>query len=79
MRTEITTAHRIRCPILYIAAEQDRIAPARFVYDTARHAPHAELKRYPGGHFDVFVPPLWDEVVAVQVEFLERHLVRRSA
>ncbi|PDV96725.1 alpha/beta hydrolase [Candidatus Chloroploca asiatica] len=73
------TAHRIRCPILYIAAEQDRIAPAQFVYDTARHAPHAELKRYPGGHFDVFVPPLWDEVVTAQVEFLERHLVRRSA
>lgn len=71
-------AHRIRCPILYIAAEQDRIAPARFVYDTAKRAPHAELKRYPGGHFDVFVPPLWDEVVAVQVEFLERHLIRRN-
>jgi uncharacterized protein len=71
-------AHRIRCPILYIAAEQDQIAPARFVYDTAKRAPHAELKRYAGGHFDVFVPPLWDEVVAAQVEFLERHLVGRS-
>lgn len=72
------SAHRISCPILYIAAEQDQIAPARFVNDTARRAPHAEVKRYAGAHFDVFVPPLWEEVVTAQVEFLDRHLFRRT-
>lgn len=67
-------ANRIRCPILYIIAEQDRIAPARFVQDAARHAPQAEVKSYACGHFDIFVPPLWDEVVAAETEFLVRHL-----
>jgi hypothetical protein len=27
-----------------------------------------------GGHFDVYLSPLWDEVVADQTEFLVRHL-----
>jgi len=64
----------IRCPILYTVAEQDVVTPARFAYDAARRAPRAELKSYAGGHFDVYLPPLWDQVVADQVEFLVRHL-----
>ena len=33
-----------------------------------------EVKAYPCGHFDVYLPPLWDQVVADQTEFLLRHL-----
>lgn len=67
-------ASTIRCPILYIISEQDLITPARFAYDAARRAPRAEVKTYPCGHFDVYVSPLWEKVVADQTEFLVRHL-----
>jgi pimeloyl-ACP methyl ester carboxylesterase len=64
----------IDCPILYTIAEQDVVTPARFAHDAARRAPRAEVKAYAGGHFDVYLPPLWDQVVADQTEFLLRHL-----
>jgi fermentation-respiration switch protein FrsA (DUF1100 family) len=69
-----TRAAAIGCPILYTIAEQDVVTPARFAHDAARRAPRAEVKSYAGGHFDVYLPPLWDQVIADQVEFLVRHL-----
>jgi len=69
-----TKAAGIGCPILYALAEQDVVTPARFARDAARRAPRAEVKSYRGGHFDVYLSPLWDEVVADQTEFLVRHL-----
>lgn len=69
-----TAASKIRCPILYIIGEQDLLAPARFAYQAARRAQHAEVKAYSCGHFDMYVKPLWDKVVADQTEFLVRHL-----
>jgi fermentation-respiration switch protein FrsA (DUF1100 family) len=67
-------AARIRCPILYTIAEEDVVTPARFAQDAARRAPRGEVKAYRCGHFDVYLPPLWDQVVADQTEFLVRHL-----
>jgi fermentation-respiration switch protein FrsA (DUF1100 family) len=67
-------AARIRCPILYTIAEDDVVTPARFAQDAARRAPRGEVKAYRCGHFDVYLPPLWDQVVADQTEFLVRHL-----
>jgi uncharacterized protein len=67
-------AARIRCPILYTIAEDDIVTPARFAQDAARRAPRGEVKAYRCGHFDVYLPPLWDQVVADQTEFLVRHL-----
>ncbi len=68
------SAGAIRCPILYTIADQDSIMPARLAYDAARRASQAEIKSYDCVHFDVYLPPLWDEVVADQTEFLVRHL-----
>jgi fermentation-respiration switch protein FrsA (DUF1100 family) len=67
-------AARIRCPILYTIAGDDVVTPARFAQDAARRAPRGEVKAYRCGHFDVYLPPLWDQVVADQTEFLVRHL-----
>jgi pimeloyl-ACP methyl ester carboxylesterase len=67
-------AGSIRCPILYTIAEQDVVTPARFARDAAARAPRAEVQAYPGGHFDVYVPPLWERIVSDQIEFLVRHL-----
>lgn len=67
-------AAKIRCPILYAIGDHDLITPARFAHAAARRAARAEVKTYPCGHFDVYVSPLWDRVIADQTEFLVRHL-----
>lgn len=67
-------ASKIRCPILYIVGEQDLLTPARLTYEAARRARQAEIKTYSCGHFDLYVKPLWEKVVAHQTEFLVRHL-----
>jgi len=66
----------LRCPILIQDADEDTIAAP----DTARKLAweakgHAELREYPGGHFD----PLLDgreRMVEHQLHFLRRHLAR---
>lgn len=68
------SAAKILCPILYTIGEQDLLTPARFAHDAARRAPRAEIKSYACGHFDFYLPPLWEKVVADQTEFLVRHL-----
>lgn len=64
----------IRCPILYSIAEHDQLTPARLAREAARRAPQAEVRSHPCGHFDVYLPPFWDAVVAEQADFLHRHL-----
>lgn len=68
------SADKIRCPILYAIGEQDVLTPARFAHEAARLAPKGETKSYDCGHFDVYLPPLWETVVSDQTEFLVRHL-----
>jgi pimeloyl-ACP methyl ester carboxylesterase len=67
-------ASRIRCPILYCIADNDSVTPANLALKAAAAAPRAEIKRYPAGHFDVYVGELFELVVADQIEFLTRHL-----
>jgi dienelactone hydrolase len=69
------SAGKIGCPILYSIAEEDRILSARAAHATAARAPRAEVKSYACGHFDIYVPPHWEQVVSDQTEFLVRHLM----
>ncbi|MBL8511041.1 MAG: alpha/beta fold hydrolase [Betaproteobacteria bacterium] len=68
-----TEAARIQCPILYAIGEHDVLTPARLAHAAARRAPHAEVKTYLCGHFDMAVDPMWDQVVADQIQFLAKH------
>jgi dienelactone hydrolase len=67
-------AAQIRCPILFCIAAQDVLTPARLAFEAAERAPHGEAKSYPCGHFDVYLPPIFDQVVTDQIDFLRRHL-----
>jgi len=64
----------MRCPVLFCVADDDRITPPAPALAAAARTPVAELRRYPGGHFEPYVPPLFDRVVADETEFLVRHL-----
>jgi dienelactone hydrolase len=65
----------VRCPILFALADDDVITPPDVAAKAAARAPHAEVRHYPGGHFDPYVGQLFERVVADQSEFLVRHLI----
>jgi dienelactone hydrolase len=68
-------ASSIRCPVLFQVATKDLDTPPDPAIRTSASAPRGELKTYDCGHFDVYLDPQFDRVVADQVEFLSRHLL----
>ncbi len=69
---------RIKCPVLFTIAEQDVLTPVPPVLAAASHAPHAEVRGYPAGHFDVYFGEMFERVVADQLDFLRRNLLRKG-
>lgn len=65
---------RIPAPILFVVCDHDTLTPAETTVKYAERAPRGEIKRYPAGHFDVFQGPVFERMVADQVDFLTRHL-----
>lgn len=68
---------RIAAPILFAIAEDDAVTPPAFARAAAARARHAEVRTYPGGHFDVYLGDGFERAVGDQVEFLSRHLLSR--
>jgi hypothetical protein len=54
--------------------DDDSLAPADKTVALLSKAPRAEIKRYPIGHFDIYVGEPWERAVADQTQFLTRHL-----
>jgi uncharacterized protein len=65
---------RVRCPILFALADDDVVTPSDVAAKAAARAPQAEVRHYPGGHFDPYVGELFERVVREQTEFLVSHL-----
>jgi len=74
-------AAQVACPALFCVCDGDAVAPAKATMKHARAAPRGEIKRYPVGHFDIYVGEPWERAVADQTEFLSRCLAgsRESA
>jgi dienelactone hydrolase len=73
-RRPVRRAAAIRCPILLIVAEHDTMAPVTPALRVAQTAPHGELHRSRGGHYDVYQGGAsFDDVLRVEVEFLHKH------
>jgi dienelactone hydrolase len=68
----------IRCPLLVCVADDDEIAPAASALRAAARAPDHEVRRYPGGHFDIYQGPVFEREIGDQVDFLRRHLENRD-
>lgn len=62
------TAHRITCPLLVQIATEDEITPARAARAAAAAA-RAEVREYPGTHFDVYLEH-FDRATADATAFL---------
>lgn len=61
---------RLPCPALFCIATADVVVPPAAMEDGARRAPDKiRVKRYPVGHFDIYVPPVFNQVSRDQTEF----------
>ncbi len=70
-----TLTPRLPCPALFCIATEDKVVPPSAMEDGARRAPQkVEVKRYPVGHFEVYVLPTFEQVASDQTAFFERSL-----
>lgn len=66
-------ALRVRCPVLIQIAQQDTlISPSGHLAVVAALGHRGTLRSYPGNHFDIYRPPLLDQLVEDQLEFLQK-------
>src|SRR6202035_5535398 len=68
-------ATKVSCPALFCLCDTDSLAPAGRSAKLVARAPRAEVKRYPVGHFDIYIGEPWERAVSDQTEFLVRHLL----
>ena len=70
-----TSAADLPCPALFVIGDRDDVCPPAPIEKAAFKATgRAEVRRYPCGHFDVYVEPWRDRAIADQLHFLRRHL-----
>ena len=67
-------AARMRCPALFCICDKDTVAPADRSDRLVSAAPRGEIKRYPIGHFEIYLGAPFEQAVVDQTEFLTRHL-----
>jgi pimeloyl-ACP methyl ester carboxylesterase len=72
-------AAQLSCPALFCVCDEDSVAPAETTVKLVSKAPHGEIKRYPIGHFDIYVGAHFEQAVADQTEFLVRSLIGERA
>lgn len=65
---------RLDMPLLVQAAMQDLTTPLRPAYRTALRAPLGQFIAYKCGHFDVYVPPRFEQTIGDQLTFLKSAL-----
>ena len=70
----VASAASVTCPALVLICESDSVAPAAAAEKAASRMAHAEVRRYPVGHFDVYRDQAFNQSLADQLAFLEQHL-----
>ena len=71
-------AARLTAPILFCVCEQDTVTPAAQTLRYAALAPHAQIRRYDVGHFDIYVGEPFERAVTDQTAFLTGTLLGTS-
>lgn len=67
-------AKKLNMPLLVQAASEDLTTPVMPAYRTAMRASKGQLIVYKCGHFDVYVPPRFDQTIGDQLTFLQNAL-----
>ncbi|MET9213371.1 MULTISPECIES: alpha/beta hydrolase [unclassified Nocardia] len=67
-------AAAVKAPILFGVCDNDTVAPPVPTLEYARSAPAATVRRYPVGHFDIYLGAAFEAAVADYVPFLLQHV-----
>jgi uncharacterized protein len=70
---------RLTMPVLVCLGDRDQDIPIDWAQAVVARAPKGQLRRYPGSHFELYHGPLYEQVVADQLEFLTAHLLAGEA
>jgi uncharacterized protein len=62
-------------PLLVCLGDQDQDIPVDWAQAVVARAPRGQVRRYPGSHFELYHSPLYEQVVADQLQFLTAHLL----
>ncbi|MEU4316501.1 alpha/beta fold hydrolase [Nocardia sp. NPDC024068] len=60
----------LKMPVLYAICEADKVTPVKPVLRAAGKTKHAVVKKYPGGHFDIYFDEVFEQAVYDQTDFL---------
>lgn len=72
------TAERLAMPVLMCLGDFDLQASSRYAARIASRMSNVQIRRYPVGHFDVYLDPLFSEISTTQAQFLREHLCAPS-
>lgn len=64
------SAGGVTCPLFVAVCDPDTVAPSAATLRHLSSAPRATVRRYPHGHFDIYVGSAFEEVVADELAFL---------
>lgn len=67
-------AARVTCPVLFCVCDKDSVTPPEVTVRHASRAPRGEVRRYPEGHFDIYLGDAFERVVGDQIDFLHKHV-----
>jgi len=74
----VTSAKRaargIRAPLLVCVSQRETLMDPRHAEEVARRAPRGIAGHYDGDHFQIYHPPLLNDLLADQTAFLREHL-----
>jgi len=65
--------HSVDCPVLIQICDHDSLAPISTETEEELRK-YAEVKRYPIGHFDIYIGSNFEKAVSDQLEFFREHL-----
>ena len=70
----VRSAASVACPLLVCVCERDQTTPPGAAIKMGERAPRGEVLRYPVGHFEIYLGEPFEQAVAAQTAFLQRHL-----
>ncbi len=71
----VTSARKLRCPLLLVMATEDNVAPPSAVRAVGEKAGgDTELLELGCGHFDIYTGAMFEQSVSAQADFLTRRL-----
>ena len=70
----IFIAQKVQCPTLILAGRNDNLIPPTTVKSMADRIPQGEYHEMNTGHFEPYVDSSFEENIAVQIQFLQKHI-----